>query len=156
MDGPILVHGKLRPMLCFLSLTPPELAAPNPPQRDAFASKPENAGEPENQETLDADACDDAAFYSLELAREQGSLPTRLVVSFEVHEGRLRMDSWGPADSIFVDDQEGRALCADLVGAQTQAEADVLLEELHDEPLMWFDASERLDLVRHLLKEGAA
>lgn len=150
-------------MLCFLSLTASELAAPTPPRRDALVPKTEaklnpqapNAGEQENQESLDADTRDDAAFASLELAREQGEVPTRLVVSFELPDGQVRAQTWAEADSIFVDDVAGRALSADLMAAQTQDEADVLLAALYEEPLMWFDVSERQDLAGDLSGEGA-
>lgn len=163
VDSHLIVHGKLLFMLCFLPLTASELAALNPPRRDALVPKtetrlhpqPSEAGEHENQETLDADTRDEAAFLSLELAREQRELPTRLVVSFDLPDGQVRAETWALADSIFVDDSEGRALSADLMTAETQEEADVLLAALYEEPLMWFDMSEREDLVDGLLGEDA-
>lgn len=158
-------------MLCFLPLTLSELTAPNPPRRDALVPKPAGKSaatvhssaaehdERENQETLEADTRDDAAFISLELAREQGAFPTRLVVSFNLPvaetQPKTRAETWDAADSIFVDDRPGRSLSAELVAAQTQEEADALAEALYEEPLMWFDASEREELVRNLLGEGA-
>lgn len=148
-------------MLCFLPLTAPELAAPNPPRRDALVpkteakldSRPAEPGQREDQETLDADTRDDAAFASLELAREQGAFPTRLVVSFDLPATTVQAETWDAADSIFIDDLSGRTLSADLVAAQTQDEADTLLEALYEEPLMWFDASEREDLANALQGE---
>ncbi len=138
-------------MLCFLPLTATELAGDFPPGRSVLVPTPDSGGAAEDDALLlEEDARDDAAFESLELARAEGALPTRLVASFETGPGQDAPTKWDALDSIYVDDRPGRSLCSRLLDAQTQEAADALAEELYAEPMMWFDGSERESLANAL------
>ena len=65
-----------------------------------------------------------------------GALPSR----------DARFSSWQQVDEIYADDTRGREICAQLFLAQTQEEADLLIGQLFEEALMWYDISERTDL----------
>lgn len=144
----------MRSMLCFLPLTATELDNDFPPDRTALVPKDRPTGpDAETPEFLEEEARDDAAFESLEYARIAGTLPTRLVASFEVGARAGTPRTWDALDSIYVDDTLGRAICARLLQAQTQEAADALAEDLYDEPMMWFDGSERESLARMLQEQ---
>lgn len=134
-------------MLHYLPLTSRELAQPKPPPRPC---SPVDSGDPAGEgdaEELAEEVRDEVALASLILARDEGAAPTRLIVSADLPAVGARLTSWEQIDSIYADDVSGRDLVVRLFSADSQAEADALLELLFEESLMWYDASERDGLV---------
>lgn len=130
----------------YLALTASELLAPTPPNRDAICVEDKDVPPNSSWEETTEDARDDAALESLHLAREEQSAPTRLVVGGTLPNRDAHFGSWQQVDEIYADDTRGQEICAKLFLAQTQEEADLLVEQLFEEALMWYDISERADL----------
>ena len=130
----------------YLALTASELLAQTPPNRDAICVEDRDVSPDSTWEETNEDARDDAALESLHLAREEQSSPTRLVVGGALPSRDARFSSWQQVDEIYADDTRGREICAQLFLAQTQEEADLLIGQLFEEALMWYDISERTDL----------
>lgn len=140
-------------MQIYIPLTVGELGGGNPPCNDCVmigVSEGEDGFEEAKVEALD-----DAGIASLVLARESGDIPTRLVASAFVKDERALPARWADVDSLYVDDAQGRELAGIAVDAQTQEEADEIISQLLDEPLMWADISEREKIHDHLRGKGA-
>lgn len=61
-----------------------------------------------------------------------------------------RCEAWEQVQAIHVDGQVGQEIIASLQQAETQEQADELVEKLDEEPLEWFSPLERLDLAASL------
>ncbi len=136
-------------MRCYLPLTSTELTAATPPQRDGLTLNPDPAEGAADEELRAAEEIDQAAVAALVLARENGDYPTRLVACGSPERGG-KFDSWDQVDCFYVDGDRGREIAALLVAASTQQQADDLMEELFDQPLEWYEITERLTLAREL------
>ena len=123
------------------------LVQPALPTAKSFSVTP--VGEPlsgEEQELLNEEALYDAAFASLELCQGSGEPACRIVAAAQV-DGKVSPTlTWDQVDSIMADSEKGRRLAAGVLRSDEQAETDLLLEDLFEEPLSWFDVSERQDL----------
>lgn len=96
---------------------------------------------------------EDAAFNSLVQAQDSTDVSVRLVASGQEKPGQTFFDSWDQVDSLYTDDLPGRTLAARALASSEQEETDALVTELFDEPLMWFDVSERGLLAAELKEE---
>lgn len=139
------------PMQAYLALTADDLGRTAPPARDALLLDPADVPEGGSWDDISEDARAEAGILSLELARQEETIPTRLVASATLAKGKTRVETWAQVDSLYVDDVRGRELCAQICVTEDQDEADALVEELLAESLMWFDSGERGDLGRLLL-----
>lgn len=61
-----------------------------------------------------------------------------------------RCETWEQVQAIHADGQVGQEIIASLQQAETQEQADELVEKLDEEPLEWFSPLERLDLAASL------
>lgn len=136
-------------MQIYIPLTVSDLQAATPPNKKRIAVPTDV--EDEDYDEVSEEARDEAAFLSLEMARDAQDVPTRLVLSAEVARENAALETWADTDSIYVDDKDGRELCAAAAASTTQAEADEALHRLVEQPLMWADVSERASLYRHLV-----
>lgn len=59
-------------------------------------------------------------------------------------------ETWEQVQAIHADGQVGQEIIASLRQAETQEQADELVEKLDEEPLEWFSPLERLDLAASL------
>ena len=130
----------------YLALTAADLTLPTPPQREStFVVAPRDGSDLSADEAAEA-ARDSAAWDSLLLARDAEATPTRIVAAGDPQDAQSGFTSWDEVSDFYVDDAAGRALCAQIFAARDQSSADALMERLSEEPLMWFDASERAEL----------
>ena len=136
----------------YLALTASELLATTPPDREPVSVDEKDVPEGSSWEETAEDARDDAALQSLTLARESGDVPTRLVASGSLRQADPAFADWAQIDEIYADDTLGQEICTELFLTQSQAEADRLMEDLYEDPLMWYDISERLDLGNALVR----
>lgn len=133
------------PMQAYLPIISSELLGSVPPNRQALLVQVTDDSDAASREELAEDVRDEAAWQSLILAREAQAQPTRLVAG-GVMDSPGQFASWSQIDELYVDDEEGRRLAAQLFSEETQDGADHLMEMLFAEPLMWFDISERKSL----------
>lgn len=133
-------------MRAYLPLTTGELSAPRPPKRIAVTVvvSPELSGD-EREEAYEG-ALEDAAFESLKVSLANNLSTGRIVAVGELSGTDEQFNSWDQVDSLMVDGCLARKLVRKLVGTEDQDEADHLVEQLFDEPLEWFDISERESL----------
>lgn len=124
-----------------------------PPSRQ-FVSLKRQVGLSEDDWQLQCEAVlEDAAFNSLVQAQETTDVSVRLVASGEGKPGQTFFDSWDQIDSLYTDDLVGRTLAARALASADQEETDELVTDLFNEPLMWFDVSEREFLAAELKQE---
>ncbi len=139
-------------MQIYTPLTVSDLARQNPPTEGVVeVSVPE--GE-DGYEEASAAALDDAGLASLERARDGGEVPARLIASAFVEDPERPPTTWKRVDALYVDDVGGRRLSEKAVASDSQEEADEVVGQLLDEPLMWADVSERARLHDFLRGEG--
>lgn len=139
-------------MQIFIPLVSSDLESPEPPSREVHVVgvSQEDEGFFEASE----DVRETASLASLELARDEGAAPVRLVASAFVDTPDSKPATWGDLDALYVDDEEGRKLSTKAVAASTQQEADDVVGRLLEEPLMWADVSERSRLHAYLMGES--
>ncbi len=130
----------------YLAITAPELLAPTPPARRPIVVASEELPEGVSWEEAIDEAQDEAAWQSLLLARDENTHPARIVLGGRLSTADSAFDSWEQVEDIYADDEESQAICAAALAAQTQDEADRLVSDLVERPLLWFDVSEREEL----------
>ena len=104
----------------------------------------------EELEVMEDEALMDAAFSSLELSADSDVPAARVVAVADVKGPLLDRLEWGHVESIMADTLEGRRLARRALDATAQDEADALVDELFDEPMSWFDVTERQKLAETL------
>ena len=130
-------------MRLYLPLTHPELGLDRPPAREGFVAEI-NAIEAPDQAF--EDTLHDASFASLELLQISENEGGRVVAVGDVPAGQSHFESWDEVESLMADGSRGRLLVQEVLVAPDQERAEAALEELFDEPLEWFDVSERKQL----------
>lgn len=135
-----------------------ELSASEPPNRPPleFVEPADTSGDA--LEELAEQVLYEAAFASLELLFAGDGAPARVVLVASAPSKGTGSESgdsgtalgWDTIESIHADGQAGRQIIAQLLAAETQAEADRLVEQLDEEPLEWFAPEERAELAAEL------
>ncbi len=130
-------------MRAYLPLSLSELKEPKPPARQPlFVDQQQYAGE-ELEEKLE-DGLDDAGFLSLQLAVDSDGEGGRIVAVGDLPAQTDTFSSWQQIDSFMSDGPYGQALVQQIYKTKDQAQSDALVAELFEEPLVWYDVSERL------------
>lgn len=140
-------------MRIYLALTPADLAAELPPTQRAFGPAGLLEDFAADEEMAESLAFDLAAWDSFLKVQEEGGV-SRVVAAADCDQVKLLEQprgavavledlSWSDVVSIHVDDQVGQKL---LSVARSDPKAQ---EQLRQEPLAWFDISERDYLIKH-------
>ena len=132
-------------MRLYLPLTSAELGRETPPVRAGLVAQVDNT---ENPDQAFEDALHDASFASLELLRSADEKPGRVVAVGDVSPDQTHFLDWDEVESLMVDGNRGQHLVREVLAAPDQQGVEALLEELFDEPLEWFDVSERTQLAK--------
>ncbi len=135
-------------MRAYLPLTGSELSLEVPPDRLPLVAQVPSDLSGEEQEAEREYVLEDASFASLQALQDSGGQGGRVVAVGEVTRGNGSFTSWEQIDSLMVDGEAATAIVQQILRADDEDEANLLVEALFEEPLEWFDISERLLLAQ--------
>lgn len=133
-------------MRAYLPLIVSELMATEPPKREIMKASVGMEATSDDREAAFEDVLEDAAFVSLQLLQDHGTGGGRVVAVGDLPDTARFFDSWNQMDSLMADGAEGTEIVQTALATMSEDEANGLVEALFEEPLEWFDISERSKL----------
>lgn len=130
-------------MRAYLPLTLDELLDMTPPARPVVTPAESDVLSSDDLEQAMEEAMESASFDSLHLAYHSDAAPCRVVAAGDVNDAKAGFTRWDQVQSLMVDGPSGRDLARQIARCENQDDADRLVERLFDQPLVWFDISER-------------
>lgn len=133
-------------MRAYLPLAPDELSDVKPPKRQVIKAVVPLEARPDDRETILEDALDEASFASLQLMQEAVIAGPRVVAAGDLPDNAAFFEAWEQIDSLMADGREGLEIVRQILNSRGEEDANTLVETLFDEPLEWYDITERTRL----------